>query len=149
MVLPLWEIHLLFILRRRALTNRNISAILTFILNKHLLNIAACFQIDPEKKIALKTMHSSPSAILASTSLLISAVAYSLWGILLNHNPVSKATVYGWCSALCSSRSKTKPLPSGVHLSDSGVYRHLRCQSGFLKKENRIIILGGNYLWIS
>lgn len=46
-------------------------------------------------------MYGSPSAILASSSLLIymaliSAIAYALWGILLKHNSVSKVAVFGF-----------------------------------------------------
>lgn len=41
--------------------------------------------------------HVSVSAILMLIYLaLISAVAYSLWGILLKHNPVSKVAIYGF-----------------------------------------------------
>ena len=39
----------------------------------------------------------SPSAVLLLLYLaLVSAVAYSLWGILLKHNPVSRITVFGF-----------------------------------------------------
>ncbi len=105
MLLLPWGIQLLFILRCRALTIWNISVILTFILNKHLLNIAAWFQIDPEKRIALKTVYSSPTAMLASTSLLIymaliSAIAHALWCILLKHNPASKVAVFGFMNSV-------------------------------------------------
>ncbi len=39
----------------------------------------------------------SPSAVLLLLYLaLVSAVAYSLWGILLKYNPVSRITVFGF-----------------------------------------------------
>ena len=41
--------------------------------------------------------HVSVSAVLMLIYLaLISAVAYSLWGILLKHNPVSKVAIFGF-----------------------------------------------------
>lgn len=41
------------------------------------------------------------STLLLVYMALISAVAYSLWGILLKHNPVGKVAVYGFMNPVC------------------------------------------------
>ncbi|MDO5558223.1 MAG: DMT family transporter [Oscillospiraceae bacterium] len=53
--------------------------------------------------IAGGTMHPhSPEAFILGLYLaFISAVAYTLWGILLKHNPVSKVAVYGFMNPVC------------------------------------------------
>ena len=33
---------------------------------------------------------------------LVSAVAYTLWSVLLTHNPVSKVAIFGFVNPLCS-----------------------------------------------
>lgn len=41
------------------------------------------------------------SALLLLYMALISAVAYTIWGILLKHNPVAKVTVFGFMNPVC------------------------------------------------
>ncbi|MDD5797459.1 MAG: hypothetical protein PUD21_02790 [Clostridiaceae bacterium] len=33
---------------------------------------------------------------------MVSAVAYTLWSVLLTYNPVSKVTIFGFVNPLCS-----------------------------------------------
>ena len=46
----------------------------------------------------------------------VSAAAYSLWAVLLKHNPVSKVTVFGFLNPLCGV------IISGIVLHESGAF---------------------------
>lgn len=46
----------------------------------------------------------------------ISAGAYSVWGILLKHNPVSKVSIYGFATPVCGS------LLSALILKEGGIF---------------------------
>ena len=46
------------------------------------------------------SMHTAPQAILLLYLSLISAVAYTLWALLLQHNPVSKVAVFGFLNPI-------------------------------------------------
>ena len=77
----------------------------------------------------------TPSGILVLLHLsLVSAVAYTIWAVLLKHNPVSKVSIYGFMTPVCGV------LLSAVLLSETSQAFGM---TGFI---SLILVCGGIYL---
>ena len=77
----------------------------------------------------------TPSGILVLLHLsLVSAVAYTIWAVLLKHNPVSKVSIYGFMTPVCGV------LLSAVLLSETSQAFGI---TGFI---SLILVCGGIYL---
>lgn len=66
-----------------------------FILGGVIMTIAGIFMGGKLQPVGIR------SIVLLIYMALISAVAYSLWGILLKHNPVGKVSVFGFMTPVC------------------------------------------------
>ena len=80
----------------------------------------------------IETVNTSGLLVLLHLSL-VSAVAYTIWALLLKHNPVSKVSIYGFMTPVCGV------LLSAVLLSETSQAFGL---TGFI---SLLLVCGGIY----